>query len=49
MGMVANDDFTKYDGLHANCRTKYLSAEEVQYITWEMNAFVIMSGSGTTR
>lgn len=38
MGMVANDDFTKYDGLHANCRTKYLSAEEVQYITWEMNA-----------
>ncbi|NPV61348.1 MAG: B12-binding domain-containing radical SAM protein [Methanotrichaceae archaeon] len=38
MGMVVNDDFTKYDGLHANCRTKYLSAEEVQYITWEMNA-----------
>ncbi len=38
MGMVANDDFTKYDGLHANCRTKYLSDEEVQYITWEMNA-----------
>lgn len=38
MGMVASDDFTKYDGLHANCRTKYLSAEEVQYITWEMNA-----------
>ena len=38
MGMVANADFTKYDGLHANCRTKYLSAEEVQYITWEMNA-----------
>lgn len=38
MGLVANDDFTKYDGLHANCRTKYLSAEEVQYITWEMNA-----------
>jgi anaerobic magnesium-protoporphyrin IX monomethyl ester cyclase len=38
MGMVANDDFTKYDGLHANCRTKYLSAEEVQYIIWEMNA-----------
>ncbi|HSD58435.1 MAG TPA: hypothetical protein VLB04_09660 [Methanotrichaceae archaeon] len=36
--MVANDDFTKYDGLYANCRTKYLSAEEVQYITWEMNA-----------
>ncbi|OPY49258.1 MAG: Radical SAM superfamily protein [Methanosaeta sp. PtaU1.Bin060] len=38
MGMVVNDDFTKYDGLHANCRTKYLSAEEVQRITWEMNA-----------
>jgi radical SAM superfamily enzyme YgiQ (UPF0313 family) len=38
MGLVVNDDFTKYDGLHANCMTKYLSAEQVQYITWEMNA-----------
>lgn len=38
MGLVTKNDFTKYDGLHANCRTKYLSAEEVQYITWEMNA-----------
>lgn len=38
MGLVANNDFTKYDGLHANLRTKHLSAEDVQYITWEMNA-----------
>jgi len=38
MGLVANSDFTRYDGLHANCHTKYLRAEEVQYITWEMNA-----------
>jgi radical SAM superfamily enzyme YgiQ (UPF0313 family) len=38
MGLVTKNDFTKYDGMHANCRTKYLSAEEVQYITWEMNA-----------
>jgi radical SAM superfamily enzyme YgiQ (UPF0313 family) len=38
MGLVTRSDFTKYDGLHANCRTKYLSDEEVQYITWEMNA-----------
>lgn len=38
MGLVTQNDFTKYDGLHANCRTKHLSDEEVQYITWEMNA-----------
>jgi len=38
MGLVVNDDFTKYDGLHANLKTRNLSAEEVQYITWEMNA-----------
>jgi len=38
MELVVNDDFTKYDGLHANCRTRFLSAEEVQYITWQMNA-----------
>ncbi len=38
MGLVTNNDFTKYDGLHANLRTKHLSAEDVQYITWEMNA-----------
>jgi hypothetical protein len=38
MGLVTKNDFTKYDGLHANCRTRHLSDEEIQYITWEMNA-----------
>lgn len=38
MGMVTNSDFTRYDGLHANLRTKHLSEEEVQFITWQMNA-----------
>ena len=38
MGLVTKNDFTKYDGLHANCRTLHLSDEEIQYITWEMNA-----------
>ena len=38
MGLVTNNDFTKYDGLHANLRTKHLSDKEVAYITWEMNA-----------
>jgi len=38
MGLITNNDFRFYDGLHANVRTKHLSAEEVQYITWEMNA-----------
>ncbi len=38
MGLVTKNDFTKYDGLHANLRTKHLSDEEVQYITWQMNA-----------
>lgn len=38
MGLVTKNDFTKYDGLHANCKTKHLSDEEIQYITWEMNA-----------
>lgn len=38
MGLVTNSDFTKYDGLHANLKTKHLSAEEVQFITWQMNA-----------
>ncbi len=38
MGLVTNNDFTKYDGLHANCKTRHLSDEEIQYITWEMNA-----------
>ena len=38
MRLVTSNDFTKYDGLHANLKTKHLSAEEVQYITWQMNA-----------
>ncbi len=38
MGLVTSSDFTRYDGLHANLRTKHLSEEEVQFITWEMNA-----------
>jgi anaerobic magnesium-protoporphyrin IX monomethyl ester cyclase len=38
MGLIACDDYRFYDGLHANLNTKYLTAEEVQYITWEMNA-----------
>jgi radical SAM superfamily enzyme YgiQ (UPF0313 family) len=38
MGMIMKNDFAKYDGLHANCKTKHLSDEEIQYITWEMNA-----------
>ncbi|MEL6037367.1 MAG: radical SAM protein [Methanothrix soehngenii] len=38
MGLVTRNDFNKYDGMHANLKTKHLSDEEVQYITWEMNA-----------
>lgn len=38
MGLVACDDYRFYDGLHANLNTKHLTAEEVAYITWEMNA-----------
>ncbi|MHC1687102.1 MAG: radical SAM protein [Methanothrix sp.] len=38
MGLVTRNDFTKYDGLHANLKTKHLSDEEVQYIVWQMNA-----------
>ncbi|MDD2834815.1 MAG: radical SAM protein [Methanothrix sp.] len=38
MGLVTNSDFTRYDGLHANLKTKHLSEEEVQFITWQMNA-----------
>jgi radical SAM superfamily enzyme YgiQ (UPF0313 family) len=38
MGLVTNSDFTRYDGLHANLRTKHLTEEEVQFITWQMNA-----------
>jgi anaerobic magnesium-protoporphyrin IX monomethyl ester cyclase len=38
MGLITQNDFTKYDGLHANLKTLNLSDEEIQYITWEMNA-----------
>ena len=38
MGLVTNSDFTRYDGLHANLKTRHLSEDEVQYITWQMNA-----------
>ncbi|MGV8175170.1 MAG: B12-binding domain-containing radical SAM protein [Methanothrix sp.] len=38
MGLITCNDFTKYDGLHANLKTRHLSAEEVQFITWQMNA-----------
>ena len=38
MGLIVNNDYRYYDGLHANLDTKYLKANEVQYITWEMNA-----------
>jgi radical SAM superfamily enzyme YgiQ (UPF0313 family) len=38
MGLVTNNDLDRYDGLHANIRTKHLSEEEIQYITWQMNA-----------
>ena len=38
MGLVTCNDFTKYDGLHANLKTRHLSQEQVQYITWQMNA-----------
>jgi hypothetical protein len=35
---IAKSRIIKCGGLHANCKTLYLSAEEVQHITWEMNA-----------
>jgi anaerobic magnesium-protoporphyrin IX monomethyl ester cyclase len=38
LGLIACDDYRFYDGLHANLNTKYLTSDEVQYITWEMNA-----------
>ena len=38
MGLISCDDYRYYDGLHANLNTKHLTAEMVQYITWEMNA-----------
>jgi anaerobic magnesium-protoporphyrin IX monomethyl ester cyclase len=38
MGLVTSSDFTRYDGLHANLKTRHLSEEQVAYITWQMNA-----------
>ena len=38
MGLIASKDYRYYDGLHATLNTFHLTAEEVQYITWEMNA-----------
>ena len=38
MGLVTNSDFSRYDGLHANLKTRHLSEEQIQYITWQMNA-----------
>ena len=38
MGLIATNDYRYYDGLHATLNTLHLTAEEVQYITWEMNA-----------
>ncbi len=38
-GMVVNaDDFSTYNGITANVRTKYLTREEIQYIMWKMAA-----------
>ena len=37
MGLVTNpDDFTKYDGLTSNIRTKQMSSKEIQFETWKM-------------
>jgi len=34
-GLVTNaDDFTRYNGMWANVRTRHLSAEELQYLVW---------------
>lgn len=38
-GLVTNtDDFTRYDGLTANIRTKHMSDREIQFETWKMAA-----------
>jgi len=38
-GLITNvDDFSKYDGLTANIRTRHLSDAELQYETWKMFA-----------
>ena len=34
-GLVTNpDDFTRYNGMWANVRTRHLSADELQYLVW---------------
>ncbi|HWR90789.1 MAG TPA: radical SAM protein [Desulfobacterales bacterium] len=34
-GLVTNaDDFTRYNGMWANVRTRHLSAEQLQYLVW---------------
>ncbi|MEM2933598.1 MAG: radical SAM protein [Methanocellales archaeon] len=39
LGLVVNlDDFSTYDGIYANVRTKYLTREEIQYNMWKMAA-----------
>jgi anaerobic magnesium-protoporphyrin IX monomethyl ester cyclase len=39
MGLVTNvDDFTRYDGLTANIRTKQMTDREIQLETWKMAA-----------
>lgn len=39
MGLVTNvDDFTRYDGLTANIRTKQMTDREIQFETWKMAA-----------
>jgi len=38
-GLITNvDDFSKYDGLTANIRTRHLSDKQLQYETWKMFA-----------
>jgi len=40
------NDFIKYDGLHANLKTKHQSDEEVQYILLKMNArYYVLGGA----
>lgn len=39
MGMVVNiTDFSTYNGIYANVRTKHLTREEIQYNMWKMAA-----------
>lgn len=38
-GLITNvDDFSRYDGLTANVRTRHLTDDELQYETWKMFA-----------